>query len=252
MRASLSLCLLFVACGGASEPTSAPVEPSAEAPTVSKEPAAPAGRASKQKAKAEAPALPTGPLPAGKSVADFPTVAIVGHGIRFEVNPPFQAARMPGLFDSDSPDLLIISWWDVGHEAAGRNGRAGLYNIGVVPGELLPGTPTIRALSEQGRNGQEHILQVGETGTAIRLPASHSALGGMGSVSVGPAEPEWKVQVGDAEPVAFPDKHFLHSWDPSTGEAIFFDPTPRKPFGAWPAPEPAAPKPTAPEPAPTP
>lgn len=245
MRVLLSVSLLFVACGGASEPTSAGQEPSADTPTVSKVPAKPDGRASKTKAKAEPPDLPTGPLPPGKAVADFPTVAIVGHGIRFEVNPPFQAARMPGLFDSDSPDLLIVSWWDVGHEAAGRNGRAGLYNVGVVPGDLLPGTPAIRALSEQGKNGEEHLLQVGETGTSIRLPASHSALGGMGTVSIGPAEPEWKVQVGDAEPVAFPDKHFLHSSDPGSGEAILFDPTPRKPFGAWPAPDPPAPEPAS-------
>jgi hypothetical protein len=175
-------------------------------------------------------------------MADFPKVAILGFGVRLELNPPFQAARMNGMYDSESEEVLIVSWWDVGHEAAGRHGRVGLYNVGILP-EAKPADATeLRAFTEEGLKGTEHRLQVGATGSIIRLPDNHSALGGMGTISVGPADAEWRVQVGDAPPVEFPRDHFLHSWDPADGGPIYFDKMPRQPYGAWPEIKPVVPE----------
>ena len=237
MRVFPWLCGLILACNSGSKPSSTATDPADEITTPAElAVVSPTSEVAQGGGTPEIAApVKAGSLPPGKPMVDFPTVAIVGHGIRFELNPPFQAARMPGLYASENPDVLVISWWDVGHEAAGRNGRAGLYNVGVIPAEMPRGSPSLLALSEQGEKGIQHRLQVGETGTAVRLPGNHSGLGGMGTLSVGPADPRWRVQVGTAEPVELPDKEFLHSWDPASGHAIHLDRTPQKPFGDWPA-----------------
>ena len=222
----------------ADPPSSEAADAAADASPAASDAKGPDARA---KAEAEAPPIQTGPLPPGKPMADFPKVAIVGFGIRFELHPPFQAARMNGMYDSESEEVLIVSWWDVGHEAAGRHGRVGLYNVGLIPAPKPADVTELRAFTEDGRKGTEHRLQVGETGTVIRLPDNHSALGGMGVISVGPADAEWRVQVGDAPPVAFPRDHFLHSWDPADGGPLYFDKMPRQPYGAWPVHEPVTP-----------
>ena len=251
MRIIWSLLVGIVAgCGStSSEPSGPAAPPSADASEAAAEPGKPAAPAPKSKAKAKAePPIQTGPLPDGKTVADFPKVAIVGFGLRFELHPPFQAARMNGMYQSESEEVLIVSWWDVGHEAAGRHGRLGLYNVGIIPAAKPADATALRAFTEEGAKGIEHRLQVGETGSIVRLPDNHSALGGMGAISVGPADETWRVQVGDAPPVEFPKDHFLHSWDPADGGPIYFDKMPRQPYGAWPVHAPATPAPDASKP----
>ncbi len=254
MRIILSLLVgMTVGCGTTSEPAPSVATPSASADqtdAASEKPAGSAGASSPdpapEKAKSETAAkarVETGPLPPGEPMVDFPKVSIVGFGLRFELNPPFQAARMSGMYQSESEEVLIVSWWDVGHEAAGQHGRLGLYNVGIIPAPKPADAAALRAFTEEGRKGTEHRLQVGETGSIVRLPDNYSALGGMGVISMGPADAEWRVEVGDAPSVAFPRDHFLHSWDPADGGPIHFDKMPRQPYGAWPVRTPVVPEP---------
>jgi hypothetical protein len=242
----------MAACSGGtsheveSSPTEAVPAASAATPTApaTTEPAA--GQATTRTAP--------GAMPNGVAMPDYPKVAIVGFGLRFELNPPFQATRMKGMYRSENDQVLVVSWWDTAHETAGKHGRAGLYNVGIVPADKPDGEPVLRSFTEAGKNGDEHRRQVGETGTVVRFPETYSSLGGMGTVSVGPATKEWKVQVGDAEPVPFPEGEFLHSWDPKDGGPIHFDRRPQQPYGPWPTPPvrtaPKPPTPPTPPPAP--
>lgn len=239
MRSVWSLPLLAVwACSGASAPPEAPDPALDAAGAPAAAPSAPSEVAPEPPPVAEAVALPPGAPTPG-----YPTVALVGYGVRLELHPPFQAARMAGMFGSDSADVLVVSWWDVGHEDAGRHGRVGLYNIGIAPAPLPEGSPEVRRVMETDEGEVSYLLQVGETGTKVHLPAGIHALGGMGTLTVGPADPTWGVQVGDAPPVPIPEQELLHSWDPATGSAIEFDRMPKQPYGPWPVrtPSPAAP-----------
>ena len=180
-----------------------------------------------------APPASAQPLPPGAPLADYPTVALVGFGLRFELNPPFQAARMGGLLEEGNPNVVFVSWWDVNAEGAGQNGRAGLYNVGIVPRALPEGATTYTPVQVERDGKTTTALRIGDTGTELRLPAGINALGGMGTVKVGPNTDDWRIQVGDAEPVEWPDKEMLHSWDPADGGPVHFDKMPQKPHGPW-------------------
>jgi len=246
-----SLFLLVVACGGPSAPEPGPAEvqqggsdPAASGAVKAPTPDVP--DAPKVEAAFEAEGV--GPLPTGRSVDGFPRVAVQGFGLRLEVNPPFQATRMKGLYGEDDADILVVSWWDVTHPEAGQHGRVGLYNVGLVPGEAQPDAGDFLPVASVERDRVIRTLRLGTSGSYLRLPDGHNALGGFGTLSKGPAEQKWTVQVGDDPPVDFADPGvMLHSWDPSDGGPIHFDTQISKPFGAWPAP-PVAPAPGAPEP----
>jgi len=232
------MCLVLAACSGAATPEPAPPEaPEAEPSAKAASPAKTSKAAPKQAASPEAQKPPE-PLPPGASQAGFPTVALVGFGLRFELNPPFQAARMANMLEEGNEHVLFVSWWDVNAEGAGQHGRAGLYNVGIVPHALPEGATEYTPVDVE-RNGKTTIaLRLGDTGTELRLPAGISALGGMGVAKVGPNTDSWHIQVGDAEPIEWPDKQMLHSWDPADGGPVYFDKMPRKPFGPWQAPVP--------------
>lgn len=213
---------LSLACSGESSPEPTP-DPVATKPADAQ-------------AAEPAPEPEPAPLPEGAATPGYPTVAIVGFGVRFQLNPPFQAAVMPGQIEAGNDHTMYVSWWDVGAENAGRHGRVGLYNVGVLPKPVPDGENAIQHDVFEHRGGKNHRLRLGDSGTELRLPKGINALGGMGSVSPGPALSEWKVQVGDAEPVAWPEKTLLHSWDPASGSPIHFDAIPKQPYGPWPTP----------------
>ncbi len=221
--------LLFLAC---------PADPPAEAPSAEVTPAAPAEPvvASVEIVEPRDPdAAPTPPAPDPTPLPDGvpwtgEPVALVGYGIRLTLNPPFQAAWM-GTVEGEG--TMVASWWDVTADQAGHSGAAGLYNIGIHIAPLPEGTPAIRQTTIVKRGRTYYALQVGETGTMVELPEGHNALGGMGTLSPGPAREEWRVQVGDAEPMVWPDRDMLHSWDPADGGPAKFLQRPSKPWGPW-------------------
>lgn len=174
-------------------------------------------------------------MPPGIPSATEP-VALIGHGIRLTLNPPFQAAWMGNM---EGEGAMVVAWWDVGADKAGQMGSAGLYNVSISTAPVPEGEPAIQQTTVVKRGKTLHALQLGETGTLLQLPEGHNALGGMGSVEPGPAHPEWKVQVGSGEPLAWPDRDMLHSWDPADGGPAKFDERPNRPWGPWPAPPPA-------------
>jgi len=230
MRAALiGLTVLVSACGTSSKPGA---DGEAEAPAVQPvEKPAP-----EVEVPEEPPAPEVGPLPAGKPMPGFPKVAMVGYGMRLEVNPPFQAARMSGLYGSEDGDVLVVSWWDTSHPDAGKHGRVALYNVGMVPGDPQPEGTAFRPVEETVRDKQVRKVQLGQTGSTLQFPDNHNALGGMGTLTQGPDSKGWAVQVGDAEPVPFPEEQgvMLHSWDPANGGPIHFDKRPQQPWGPWP------------------
>ena len=175
------------------------------------------------------PLEPT-PLPPGVPSTGEP-IALTGHGIRLTLNPPFQAAWMGNL---EGEGAMVVAWWDVAAENAGHSGMAGLYNVSITTAPVPEGEPTMRQTTILKRDKTLYALQLGETGTLLQLPEGHNALGGMGTVEPGPAHPEWKVQVGDGEPMDWPGREMLHSWDPADGGPAKFDPKPNRPWGPWP------------------
>ena len=210
--------LLFTACTGSDvEP---PASPPVPADPPSQEPAEP---------PPEPEPAPAGPLPPGADYTGEP-VALLGHGIRMSLNPPFQAAWMGSL---EGEGAMVVAWWDVDAERAGHSGAAGLYNVSIQSAPVPDGEPTIRTTTVEHRGRTVHALQLGETGTLLQLPEGHNALGGMGSVAPGPAHAEWKVQVGDDEPMSWPEYMMLHSWDPADGGPAKFIKQPTKPWGPW-------------------
>ncbi len=196
------------------------------------------------KAKPETPAKGEGgalkkelePLPDAVQVEGSPTVAILGYGARFELNPPFQAADMTPRRDGEiiGEGQLVISWWDVTAKNAGRSGIVGLHNVVVIPKEgTAEGAEPTPGTYEEGRVFRQTLV-LGEGGTEVRFPKGASELGGAVTVKSGPTHPVWKVQVGDAEPVEWPGATMLHSGDPAKDGPIFFDGRPRQPWGPWP------------------
>ncbi|MFT5682972.1 MAG: hypothetical protein ACI8RZ_003896 [Myxococcota bacterium] len=169
------------------------------------------------------------PLPAGVPWTGE-SVALVGYGIRFTLNPPFQAAWMGSV---EGEGTMVAAWWDVNTEKAGRSGAAGLHNIGIHVGPVPEGSPSIRSTTMVKRGETVYALQLGETGTKLELPEGFNALGGMGTVEPGPAHEEWKVQVGSAEPMSWSGRDMLHSWDPADGGPAKFIQRPTRPWGPW-------------------
>lgn len=161
------------------------------------------------------------------------TVALVGYGIRFTVHPPFQAAWMANIGASDASGKMVVSWWDVNADKAGQNGISGLYNVAIEVGPVPEDTAVIQAATTEERGETVHGLRLGDSGTVVWLPKGHNALGGMGTLEPGPAEAAWKVQVGDAEPMEWPGRAMLHSWDPADGGPASFQTRPSKPWGPW-------------------
>jgi hypothetical protein len=206
--------LLLLAC-----PADTPEPVVAPAPPVTEPVAEPA----------PAPPDPT-PLPPGVPWTGEP-IALIGHGIRLTLNPPFQAAWMGSMEGEGS---MVVAWWDVNAERAGVSGAAGLYNVAIHAAPVPEGSPAIRRTTTVHRGQTRYALQLGETGTLLELPEGHDALGGMGTVEPGPADPTWRVQVGDAEPMSWPDRDMLHSWDPADGGPARFIQRPSRPWGPWP------------------
>ena len=206
----VALLMSLAACSDELEPTAAPPpEPVPEAPA--------------KPAKPEPP--PRAPLPPAVPVAGYETVAVVGFGVRLELNPPFQAAIMP--MRRDDGQRLVVSWWDVNAEGAATRGRAGLHNTIILPGDIVPGAKPTPAIDED----DNPILRVG--GTVVRLPTGASSLGGAMTVLPGPPDEVWRVTVGAAAPVDWPERTMLHSEDPATGSSMAFKKRPEKPFGPW-------------------
>jgi hypothetical protein len=171
------------------------------------------------------------PLPPGVP-AQAPRVAIIGHGLRLELNPPFQAMKVGQPVDGSAP-TLVVAWWDVNADGAGGNGRTGLYNVTLVSGQ--PGTeePVQAVVVEEGGE-KMHVLRRGEGGPALQFPRGVSGLGGMGTLTEGPDTTQWAVQIGDGEAEPFPEgRELLHSWDPATGQAYRFQLQPVQPWGPW-------------------
>lgn len=203
-----------------------PVTP-AEAPAPAVE--APQAKAPSPPENAPAP----GPLPPGQPLADGSPVYLVGYGIRLRLHPPFQGARMPGLLEENNPDVLFVSWWDVNAENAGKDGRSGLFNVGIVPHATPTAAETFTEVEIERDGRPTTTLRLGDSGTELRLPAGYAALGGFGSVTPGPSTPSWSLQVGDDPPIPWPDKTMFHANDPATGSPVSFERVPRKPWGPW-------------------
>jgi hypothetical protein len=188
--------------------------------------------AKQETAKQEtAPAAPV-PLPDGKAVEGVPPVYLVGHGLRIQLHPPFQLARM-GAAMGEHPDLVVWSWWDVNAEAAGKSGRAGLYNVSLVPSDKTVAAGPMVVDTETRRSRTLHLLRFGKGGPFLRLPEGHNALGGMGVAELGPPDPVWRFQVGDGPLLEWEDKLMVHSGDPAKGESVRFLVKPVKPWGPW-------------------
>jgi hypothetical protein len=239
-RRTALLLLLSSLVGCGAPPTEAPVAPAAEdapearpAPEDGRDEAA-AAKAKSKEPRQKPPRPEPAPLPAAVPVEGYPVVAVVGFGVRLELNPPFQGAIWP---EKTMGNRLILSWWDVTAPEAGRSGRGGLHNTSVMPGDMEPDATPTRSTTGEG-DSLFHVIEVG--GTVVRFPAGATELGGAVTVKTGPAIEAWKVQVGDGELQEWPDKSMLHSTDPATGAPIAFKMRPAKPFGPWRA-APAAP-----------
>lgn len=224
--------VLASGCGeeAASPLPQAPAEAAAEA-------AAPAAAEAPGKGKGAQLARTPEPLPEAVAVEGYPAVAILGYGLRMELHPPFQAAviRPPqeeGEPPPEDPGRLIVSWWDVTARGAGQSGVVGLHNTVIIPGRPQPGAPFTESVEGEGRK-LRHRLTQGEGGTVVELPRGASTLGGAMTLSAGPADPSWTVQVGEAEPQPWVEGQLLHSGDPAEA-AIYFDGRPQKPWGPWP------------------
>lgn len=222
------------ACTTASPPSTDPVTPSTE-PSSDAEPA--------PNDATPAPAEPDvayTALPAGVAVNTQP-VFIEGYGFKLTLNPPFQAALL------GREDVMIVAWWDVNAEGAGQNGRAGLYNITLVPGNPeTTGDFTVQTLVE-GEDAFQ-VLRQGEDGAMVRFPNGVNGLGGLGQLTTGSTERAWRVNVA-GESMEWPEpRAMLHSWDPNDGGPARFQRQPVQPWGPWrPAPVPPAAAPTAAE-----
>ncbi len=238
MRTILPICCFLVACGGP-DATEAPTPDAAAAQTPASSPGDPSPGAKDGKgktAKVKPADKPLGPLPASTPVPGAPQVALLGYGLRIELQPPFQVARMGKMLGED-PDMAVWAWWDVNDPMAGKHGRLALYNNGVVPGQTVqPDAPI--ALTEQGEGTKlRHVLQQGADGTLVRFPQGYNALGGMGVVKPGPADRVWKFQVDDGPLIEWPDGTMAHSADPASGASVSFLTQPEKPWGPWKTPE---------------
>lgn len=225
----ITTALFFVVLGCSG--TEAPTDPEPEAAEAPAPPAKAPSKAIVQRPTGE-PAAEPKPLPAAVPMEGYPTVAIVGYGLRLEVNPPFQAALMER--GDEATGRLVVSWWDVNTPGAGVHGRAGLHNTSILPGEVVAG-----AKPSEPTKGEKDRYEITVGGTTIQLPEAASTLGGALAIGKGPADPMWRVQVGDGELQEWPDRAFLHSQDPAEGSAVLFQSRPVRPYGPW-VPPPAA------------
>ncbi len=233
MRTLPSLLFSLVALSGCGDtgPAPAPTAPAPAAAPAEQSPKTPSTKPSSANTATDA-AAPT-PLPPGVAAPGAPPIALVGHGLRIALHPPFQLARM-GAAMGEHEDLVVWSWWDVADPMAGKHGRAGLYNVTIVPGSAPPtGAPLAPAVEGEGKK-RKHLLRQGTAGPFLRLPTGHDALGGMGAVTAGPADPVWKLQVGDGPLLDWTDPLMVHSGDPAKGEAVRFLARPEQPWGPWP------------------
>lgn len=250
MRTPSVLLFCLAACGDASDP----------APTATGAPAA-----KKTEAKAPPPPPPTGGLPADLTVPEkdpvslpagvpntaTPPIKLLGFGISLTLHPPFQGAKLGENLQSGNPDAMVVSWWDVNAEKAGVAGRAGLHNSTIVPVATTAADAEIRPGTWMNRKKTIHTLEFGEGGTVLRMPYGYNALGGFGTLENGPTHAEWKMQVGDAAPIPWPEEKglMLHSWDPADGGPLKWQKMPVRPWGPWVEPEKAAAPEKAAEPA---
>jgi len=166
-------------------------------------------------------------MPAGVK-AEGPTVAIVGSGVRFELNQPFQVMQT-----EPDPLTLVVAWWDVTAPGAGQHGRVGLYNITLVAGNPAAegpiGPATYTRFSRVGT-----ALRKGTDGSELRFAKGYNAIGGMGVFSDGPETEGFSIQVGDSPPVPWEsDLGLLHSADPAKGPAFYYTKQPVQPWGPW-------------------
>jgi hypothetical protein len=218
----LFFALVLVSC---SNPP-APPEPgvvAAPGPSAEGTPVSPPAEAAAPESKVALPAA----TPAPGAVP----VALVGHGIRLELNPPFQAARLGAFIPDATPDTIVVSWWDVAAEGAGKSGVAGLYNTVVAPGPGVAGDRLIPGTRED-RGVITHVLRTVQGGTELRIPDGYRELGGAGRASPGPADAAWKVEFG-GQVVEWPPDTMVHSSDPASGPAVTFEKMPRRPWGPW-------------------
>lgn len=210
--------------------TASPPAPPAEPATVQ----APAASDSEVR-QADAPPVeephPAQPLPAGRLPPNAEPVSLAGYGVRIQLRPPFQAARLGSTVQGGGPDSVVWSWWDTTAPQAGQHGDAGLHNLEIVPRPPPDGGATFRTY--QRGDPPITVIQLGQEGTEIRLPEGFNHLGGAGAVEPGPDRLSWTIDSGTtSEPI--PDGPLLHSTDPSEGAAFAFLRTPKRPWGAWP------------------
>jgi hypothetical protein len=221
------LFILALACNTATPPSEPDVQPPDQEPVPEAAPAtAPAAE--------EAPE--PGPLPPGVPAAE-PLVSLVGFGFRLTLNPPFQGA----LLGKD--DTMIVSWWDVNEEGAGQHGRVALYNITLVPAAADTAVSgDFEPVSVERRGGLHTVLRRGTDGPEVRMPQHINALGGMGTLTVGPEDRAWSIEVAGQPPTPWPEgTEMLHSWDPEDGGPFRFQQMPVQPWGPWKAPPPPPP-----------
>lgn len=218
-----ALLLLLAAC--TANPPAPPAEPES-APSSETDSRAPRADAAPKEAASSAQ-----PLPAGRLPPNAEPVSLAGYGVRIQLRPPFQAARLGSTVQGGGPDSVVWSWWDTTAPKAGQHGDAGLHNIEIVPRPPPKGGATLRTY--QRGDPPITVIQLGQEGTEIRLPEGFNHLGGAGAVEAGPARLSWTIDSGDAsEPI--PDGPLLHSTDPAEGAAFAFLRTPKRPWGAWP------------------
>lgn len=173
---------------------------------------------------------------------DLQPVAIVGHGLRIRVYPPFQIAIVQDMLGNrpegeqlSADDDLIVSWWNVAEPGVGSfGGRGGLYNNRVMSEPVPDGQPTIirsRVTREDGR--EVVVFRLGETGSWVELSEELADAGGMLTVERGPDDARWAIEAGGTV-TPMEARRFVHSADPASGPGFDLSPNPHQPWGRWP------------------
>ena len=184
-------------------------------------------------AKAPDPIVP--PPPAG----GLQGVDLVGHGLRVTLYPPFQVALtddfVPGYVEKDAEDGLILSWWNTSdRNVGGGMGMGGLHNAGVAVHPVPEGAATVQQTTLPWPDGTPGTAyRLGETGSYVLLPKELSAAGGMLTVTAGPSDASWAMEVDGARTPLESGK-IVHSADPAKGAPFSIDGKPHKPWGPWP------------------
>ncbi|MFT7521829.1 MAG: hypothetical protein ACI9MC_003981 [Kiritimatiellia bacterium] len=223
MRHHLPILFFLAAC---SSPTPGPVQAKVELKvddktTESTEPKAP---------KVKTPPRVATPIPAPTG----PSATVEGFGLKMELYPPFQAARIGEWMRRDHVETLMWSWWDVTAPASGRSGTVGLYNLVIVPGKPQRPGAELQTFQVEEQGEMVTAFRYGDDGTELRLAPGLTSLEGVGTLNMGSNDTVWTWK-SDGKAVPWPDREFVHSADPTSGSLLEMDGRPHQPFGPWPS-----------------